>query len=98
MGTRATTQTEKAAPVEHRFFEIIPPTVNIDFVGMRFRMLILSWGLILIGLASIYLHGGLNYGIDFAGGTMVHVKFAEPTSIGDIRAALDRPELKEVVV
>ena len=34
----------------------------------------------------------------FAGGSMVHVKFAQPTPIGDIRAALSRPELKEVIV
>jgi preprotein translocase subunit SecF len=85
-------------PVQHRFFELIPPGTKIDFVGLRFKMLLLSWTLILIGLGSIYLKGGLNYGIDFAGGTMVHVKFAEPTSIGDLRTALARPELREVIV
>src|SRR5207302_1899592 len=84
--------------LEHRFFELIPPHLGIDFVGLRFRMLIVSWTLILIGLVSIYLHGGLNYGIDFAGGTMVHVKFAAPTPTGDIRSALSRPELREVIV
>ena len=35
------------------------------------------------------MHGGLNMGIDFAGGTLVHVKFPSATSIGDLRAALD---------
>ena len=89
---------ERAAPVEHRFFELIPPGTQIDFVGLRFKMLLLSWTLILIGLASIWVKGGLNYGIDFAGGTMVHVRFAQPTPIGDIRAALSRAELREVVV
>jgi len=98
MATRAAGQTEKTAPVEHRFFQLIPPTVNIDFVGLRFKMLLASWGLILIGLLSIYLKGGLNYGVDFAGGTMVQVKFAQATAVGDIRAALDRSELREVVV
>jgi len=88
----------KAPPVEHRFTEIIPPNLGIDFVGLRFKMLIFSWALILIGLASIYLRGGLNYGIDFAGGTMVHVRFAQPTTAADIRSALARPELHEVVV
>jgi preprotein translocase subunit SecF len=62
------------------------------------KMLFLSWTLILIGLASVYVKGGLNYGIDFAGGTMVHVKFARPTPIADIRAALGRPELRAVIV
>jgi preprotein translocase subunit SecF len=88
----------KAAPPAPHFLEIIPPNLGIDFVGLRFKMLLLSWALITVGLVSIYLHGGLNYGIDFAGGTMVHVKFAQPTGIGDIRAALASPGLREVVV
>ena len=98
MATRPVRAGAEAVPVTHRFFELIPPGTNIDFVGLRFKMLLLSWGLILIGLASVWLKGGLNYGIDFAGGTMVQVKFAAPTAIGDIRAALSRPELREVVV
>jgi len=98
MATRPTTRTDKVPNIEHHFFELIPPGLNIDFVGLRFKMLLVSWTLILIGLVSIYLHGGLNYGIDFAGGTMVHVKFAASTPIGDIRGALSRPELREVVV
>ncbi len=101
MATRSTGNrpAEKAEPAaQHRFFELIPPGINIDFVGLRLKMLILSWILILIGLGSIWLKGGLNYGIDFAGGTMVHVKFEQQTPISDIRAALARPELKEVVV
>ncbi len=98
MATRATSPAERTATASSRFFELIPPTINIDFVGLRFRMLLLSWGLILIGLVSIWVRGGLNYGIDFAGGTMVHVKFVQPTAVTDIRSALDRPELREVVV
>jgi preprotein translocase subunit SecF len=85
-------------PTKHRFFELIPPDTAIDFVGPRFKMLVASWTAILIGLASVYLKGGLNYGIDFAGGTMVHVRFSEPTPIADIRSALDRTELREIVV
>jgi preprotein translocase subunit SecF len=42
--------------------------------------------------------GGLNYGIDFTGGTMVGVRFPSPTSITDVRAALDRPDLRSVSV
>jgi preprotein translocase subunit SecF len=98
MATRATRPAEKTAPVVHHFLELIPPGTRIDFVGLRFKMLLLSWTIILLGLVSIYLKGGLNYGIDFAGGTMVHVKFGQPTPIADIRDALGRAELREVVV
>jgi len=88
---------ETPAPVEHRFFELIPPGTRIDFVGLRFKMLLLSWTTIAVGLAWAYL-GGINWGIDFVGGTMVHVKFAAPTPIGDVRVALLKPELGEALV
>ena len=50
--------TERAAAkaperVEHKFVELIPPNLGIDFVRMKFRMLIVSWSLIAIGLLSI---------------------------------------------
>jgi preprotein translocase subunit SecF len=88
---------ETPAPVEHRFFELIPPGTKIDFVGMRLKMLLFSWTLIAIGLGFVYVRG-INWGIDFAGGSMVHVKFGKPTAIADLRAALEQPALREVVV
>jgi preprotein translocase subunit SecF len=35
---------------------------------------------------------GVNVGIDFAGGSMVHVRFAEATDVGSVRSALGREE------
>jgi preprotein translocase subunit SecF len=85
--TRTSRTTEAAAPP--RFFSLIPAHATIDFVSLRLKMLAVSCSLILIGLGSVWMHGGLNYGIDFAGGTMVHVRFPGQTPIGDIRAALE---------
>ncbi len=84
-------------PAEHRFFELIPPGTQIDFVGLRLKMLLLSWTLIALGLGWVYVRG-INWGIDFAGGTMVHVKFAQPTPIGDVRAALEKGQVGEELV
>lgn len=98
MAGRSAGRVDTPAPVEHRFVELIPPTLRIDFVGMRFKMLVVSWALISIGLGSIYLRGGLNYGIDFAGGTMLQVKFTQPTSTADLRGALSGPQMHEVIV
>jgi preprotein translocase subunit SecF len=81
-----------------KFFELIPPNPGIDFVGMAPRMALLSCLLILIGLSALWFRGGLNYGIDFTGGTMVEVRFPNATPITDVRAALDRPELRSVSV
>lgn len=78
-------------------FELIKPGTNIDFVGYRFYAVTASIVVILLGVVSLLLRG-VNYGIDFAGGTLVHVRFHEPVSINDIRSALDSIAAKDVTV
>jgi preprotein translocase subunit SecF len=68
--------------------EFIKPGTRIDFVGKTKWAIGFSWLLILIGFASVFLRGGLNYGIDFVGGTMVQVRFAQKPPIGEIRQAI----------
>lgn len=69
--------------------ELIKPGVNINFVGRRFLAFALSGLLILATVVSLFMHGGPNYGIDFAGGVMVQVRFDEPTDASAIKKALD---------
>jgi preprotein translocase subunit SecF len=61
-------------------------------------MAMLSCALILLGFVSMFFRGGLNYGIDFMGGTLLDVRFAKPISVAAVRAALDRPDLRSVSV
>jgi preprotein translocase subunit SecF len=89
---------EKSKAPPPRFFELVPPDTRIDFVKMAPRMVLFSILFIVAGLVSMYLRGGLNYGIDFTGGTLVQVRFPQATQIGDVRSAMDRPELRDVVV
>ena len=77
--------------------ELIPPGTNFDFVGYRFYAVTASIVVILLGVISLAVRG-VNYGIDFAGGTLVHVKFKEPVSINDIRSALENISAKDVTV
>ncbi len=68
---------------------IIKPDVNIDFVGKRHLALAFSIILTLAGILAIILRGGLNMGIDFAGGTIIQVKFkGSPVDIQEIRNVL----------
>jgi len=78
--------------------QLIKPDINIDFVGKRKLALIVSIALILIGLASLVVKGGPNYGIDFTGGTLVQVKFVQPTDATAIKKALSELELGSPVV
>jgi preprotein translocase subunit SecF len=78
--------------------QIIKHDINIDFVGKRKLALIVSAVMILIGLASLVVNGGPNYGIDFVGGTLVQVKFAENTDAAKIKDGLASLDLGSVVV
>lgn len=68
--------------------ELIQPGTNFDFVGNFKKALIFSWVLILAGVVSLVLRGGPNYGIDFAGGTLVHVRFKQQQSVDAVRQAM----------
>jgi preprotein translocase subunit SecF len=97
--SRRTAGRSQGGPVTPpRFVELIPPNPGIDFARLAPAMIALSGLLILAGLVSLWWRGGLNYGIDFAGGTAVQVRFARPESIADVRAAVGRPELRTPVV
>jgi preprotein translocase subunit SecF len=78
--------------------QLIKPDINIDFVGKRKIALFVSIALILIGFASLVIKGGPNYGIDFAGGTLVQVRFAQPTDASAIKKAMKGIDLGSVVV
>lgn len=69
--------------------ELIKPGTKVDFVRYVLWAVGFSWALILIGVISLIIHKGPNYGIDFSGGTMMQLRFKQKPSISDIRAALE---------
>jgi len=62
--------------------------VNIDWMGKAKYFVALSLTLLAIGAISIIHQGGLRYGIDFRGGTLVYVRFAGPPPIDQLRKNL----------
>ena len=78
--------------------QIIKPDTHVDFVSMRSIALIFSLVLIVVGMGSLLVKGGPNYGIDFAGGTLVQVRFAAPTNAADIKNALEDLSVGSLVV
>nr|ADM94939.1 preprotein translocase subunit SecF [uncultured Atribacterota bacterium] len=61
---------------------------NIKFIARRKNFYLISVIIILIGLISL-LFQGFNFGIDFAGGTLIQLKFEqEEVTIAEIRSSL----------
>ena len=63
-------------------------TVNVDWMGKAKYFVALSLALLALGWLSILKNGGIRYGIDFRGGTLVYVRFAGPPPIDQIRSGL----------
>jgi preprotein translocase subunit SecF len=77
--------------------QLIPPDVNIDFVGRRKFFVLLSSA---INIAAILLliFKGLNYGVDFNGGTVVQLRVNHATTSNDLRHALGPLDLGEITI
>ncbi|MDZ7841537.1 MAG: protein translocase subunit SecF [Gammaproteobacteria bacterium] len=67
--------------------EVFKANTTIDFLGWRRAGFVLSAVLIVISIGSLTLRG-LNFGIDFTGGTLVEVGYDESVNIGDVREQL----------
>jgi preprotein translocase subunit SecF len=71
---------------------------SYDFIGRRRWAYIASVLFIGVGLVSMVIKGGLRYDIDFAGGTLVQVRFAEPPRIDRVRAGLATIQLGDSII
>jgi preprotein translocase subunit SecF len=61
---------------------------NFDFMKYRKFWVVVSLILVAAGIFSVFVHGNLNVGIDFAGGTQVNLKFRERPDIDRLRSIL----------
>ncbi len=73
--------------------QLIKPDVNVDFIGKRKLAYGFSGLLILISILSLVIHKGPNYGIDFAGGALIQVRFSGPVKVGDVKDALKKVDM-----
>ncbi len=78
--------------------QLFKDETRFDFMGKIKAAMIISGIVILIGLGSIVISGGLKYGIDFAGGTLVQLQFKSPPEIEVIRDGLKTIGLGESTI
>lgn len=72
-------------------------TTNFDFLGKRRMALVLSVIVIVISIVAIAVRG-LNFGIDFTGGTLVEVGYNNPVEIQSVRSSLESDGFDDAVV
>ncbi|MCU0601661.1 MAG: protein translocase subunit SecF [Desulfobacterales bacterium] len=77
--------------------EIIKSNINLDFVGKRKLAYSFSGILLLLSILSLVVRGP-NYGVDFAGGSIVQVRFAGAVAIDKIRDGLRATGIENVSV
>ncbi len=68
---------------------------NIDFLGKKWYFLAFSLIFSVAGLLSIFFWHGIPLGVEFRGGTLVYVKFAQTPDLNQIRADMNRAGLHD---
>ncbi len=77
--------------------DFLKKDLRIDFLGYRRFAVIGSGILILAGIVSMLIQG-IDWGLDFTGGTLVEVRYEEQVSVDDIRSQLAAVGVEDVTV
>jgi preprotein translocase subunit SecF len=78
--------------------ELIRPGTHYDFIGKRKYAFFISAVTILISFGSIFFHHGLRYGVDFAGGILIQIKFPKTIDIAEVREGMEAMGSKDAMV
>jgi preprotein translocase subunit SecF len=80
-----------------KLLKLVPDHTNLDF--MRWRNLALVLSLIAtVASLSYTVYRGLNLGVDFVGGQLIRVTFAQPIDVEQLRGKVDRMQLGEASI
>ena len=71
-------------------------TTNINFMGQRHIAMVFSIILIIGSFAGLWIKG-LNFGIDFTGGTIIEISYPTPVDLTKLRADLTEANYGEAV-
>ncbi|MGI9311646.1 MAG: protein translocase subunit SecF, partial [bacterium] len=77
--------------------EFFKRATRIDFLGQRKAAAVVS-SLLLAASVIALVARGLNFGIDFTGGTLVEVGYQQPVEIESVREALRQSDFDDAVV
>ncbi|MBI5493388.1 MAG: protein translocase subunit SecF [Deltaproteobacteria bacterium] len=73
---------------KHNFFTIIPHNTQFDFVGNAKNFLVMSGIILTLSLVGVAVRG-INWGVEFVGGTEIQVAFGQHADVAAIRATME---------
>lgn len=77
--------------------KLVPANTKINFIGLHRTSFILSLCLVVVSL-GLFAVQGLNFGIDFRGGTLIEISTPEPADISELRQKIGVLDLGEVQI
>ena len=77
--------------------KLVPAETKIDFIRLHIASFIVSASLVVASL-GLFFTQGLNFGIDFKGGTLIEIGTNGPADIADLRDIIGSLDLGEVQI
>jgi len=77
--------------------EFFKTTTNIDFIGQR-RLAAIVSAILILGSIALLIGRGLNFGLDFTGGTLVELSYPQSVELTSVRSILQESEFRGAVV
>lgn len=71
---------------------------HYEFLEKRKTAYLISALMVVVGIGSVAAHRGLNYGVDFTGGTLLQLRFSEDVQASDLRSTLGNAGLTNLQV
>ncbi|OGW79439.1 MAG: hypothetical protein A2Z83_00200 [Omnitrophica bacterium GWA2_52_8] len=89
--------TRRNADLKLPMLKLIGAT-NIPFLKGRFLAYGFSVITLIIGIATVFMRGQGNYGVEFTGGSLIQVEFKSPVEIAQLRNELEKAKIPGLVL
>jgi preprotein translocase subunit SecF len=80
-----------------KLLKLVPENTNLDFMRWRNVALVLSL-IATVASISYTVYRGLNLGVDFVGGQLIRVSFAQPIDVEQLRSKVDSLHLGDASI
>jgi preprotein translocase subunit SecF len=77
--------------------QLFKKSTNFDFMSKRRMAVVFSGILLIVAIGSMTVRG-LNFGLDFTGGTLIEMKYSHAVDLGKVRSTMETSGFPEAVV